>query len=147
MFLVLDPPLVCHLALDPLLICCLSLLVLKSLISLLSHLVLALVPGYAVVLLPFFLLDPALSHLGSTALKTFKPALSDEPFHRYLTSLAGFFCPFLLFGSLPNKIDCKQTFDIIFINSCLFANNHARKEVDLSFAECGCLIAVKLNQL
>ena len=40
----------------------------------------------------------------------------------------------------------KKKFDKNFINTWLLVNNHAKKEVDLSFAECKSSPAVKLNR-
>ena len=40
----------------------------------------------------------------------------------------------------------QRKFDKTFINAWLLADNHAKKEVDLSFAGCGCSSRVKLNR-
>ena len=41
----------------------------------------------------------------------------------------------------------KQSFNTVFINTCLLAGNHDLEEVDLSFASCKCPAIVKLNWL
>lgn len=76
------------------------------------------------VLLLFLVLSSTPPHLVFTTLRTLKQALSDEPLRR-LTSSIKTFRPFLPFGSLPNKTNCKRTFDTTFINSRPLANNHA----------------------
>ena len=96
-------------------------------------------------LTPLSMLGPTPPHLASTAARTFEQAFSDELLCRS-TSPAEFFCPFLPLGLLLKKTDRKRTFDTAFINSRPLASNHSRKEFDLSFAECGYSIAVKLNQ-
>ncbi len=89
---------------------------------------------------------PAPTRLTSSALRTFKQALSDEPLSRQLTSPspAEPLCPFLTLGPWPEKSDCKRPFDIAFINSHPLAGNHAAEEVDLSFGKCRCPTPVKL---
>ena len=91
-------------------------------------------------------------------LRTFKQSLSDELWPHVLTSLAK---PFCLFPALSvvnpdnnnglynptNKNKHKRGFDTAFINSRPLAGNHDQKEVDLSFAGCGCPTTVKLNRL
>ena len=93
-------------------------------------------------------LDPAPTHLTSSALKIFKQALSDKLLSCHLTSLSlvGPLGPFLTLGPLPEKNDHKRSFETTFINSCQLAGNHAAKEMDLKFGECRCLTPVKLNQ-
>lgn len=105
----------------------------------------ALVPGSLSVLLLYSVFGPASLYLASTFLKTFNRALLAELLRRSTSSKEHFY-PFLPLVLLSNKTNRKQTFDIVFINSRLFADNHAQEEIDLSFAECGCLIVVKLNQ-
>lgn len=117
----------------------------KTPTALLSRLIPAPVPRSLAVLSPLLMLGLTPPHLASTALKTFKQALSNELLRRS-TSFAESLCPFPPLGSLPNKTDRKRTFDIAFINSRPLAGNHAREEVDLSFAECGYPAAVKLNR-
>ena len=63
-------------------------------------------------------------HLASTALRTFKRALSAEALRRS-TSLAKPLCPFLPLSSLLDKTKCKRIFDTAFINSCPLADNHS----------------------
>ncbi len=93
-------------------------------------------------------LGPAPIRLTSSALRTFKQALSDQPLGRQSTSPspAKPLCPFSTLGPLSEKSDCKRPFDTTFINSRLLSGNHVAKEVDLSFGECGCLAPVKLNR-
>lgn len=98
---------------------------LETLTALSSHLVSAPVPKSPAVLLLLPVLSPVSSHLTSIALKTFKQALSNKRLRRRLTSPAKLFYLFLLFDLLPNKTDCKQTFDTTYINSRLFAGNYA----------------------
>lgn len=95
--------------------------------------------------------------LRSLSLKTFKQSLLDELQPYMSTSPAKPLCPFPALGiynldnnnSLYNPINSnklKRSFDTVFINSCLLAGNHDKKEVDLSFEECGQPNAVKFNQ-
>ena len=91
--------------------------------ALLSRLVRVPVPGSPAVLLPLPVLGPTPPHLASTAFRTFKQALSDE-FLRCSASFAESLCLFPLLGLLPNKTDCKWTFNTVFINSVLLAGNH-----------------------
>lgn len=126
--------------LSPILAC------LETLIALSSCLVPAPVLGFLAVLLLFPLLSPTPPHLASIALRTFNKTLSNE----LLCGSTTFAEPFYLFlppGLLPNKTDCKRTFDRTFINFRLLAGNHTREEIDQSFAECGCPALVKLNRL
>ena len=71
-------------------------------------------------------------------------------------SLAKPLCPFLALDALNpdnnnglynliNKNERKRGFDTAFINSRPLAGNHDPKEVDLSFADCGCSAAVQLK--
>ena len=89
-----------------------------------SRLVPAPVLGSPAVLLPFPVVGPSSLYLASTAFRTFKRALSNEPW-RCLTSPAEPFCLVLPLGLFRNKTDCKQTFDTAFINSRRLAGNHA----------------------
>lgn len=97
---------------------------------------------------PVSVLSPFLP-LRPLPLRTFKQSLSDEPRPRVSISPAKPLCPFLALGALDlynnnglynptNKNNRKRDFDIVFINSCLLANKHDQKEVDLSFTGCGC---------
>lgn len=92
--------------------------------ALLSCLVPASVPRSLAILLLFAVLGPTSPHLVSTALRTFKQALSDKPL-RGSTSPIEPFCLFLPLRFLPNKTNHKQTFDIVFINSHPLTSNHA----------------------
>lgn len=94
-----------------------------------------------------FVLGLTPTYLVSSALKTFKPVLSDEPLYRHLTSLTDPFCLFSTPGLLPMNNKRKRLFDKAFINSRLFVGNHTAKEFDLSFEECGCPALVKFNRL
>lgn len=98
-----------------------------------------------IILSPLSMLGLALPHLAFTTLKIFKQTLLDEFLHCRSTSLAKFLYFFLLFGLLSNKINYKQTFDIIFINSYPLANIYAWEKINLSFIECNCLTIIKLN--
>ncbi len=93
-------------------------------------------------------LGPAPTQLTSSALRTFKRTLSDESLGRRSTSpsLAEPLHPFPTVGPLLEKSNRKRLFDTAFINSRPLAGNHAAKEVDLSFGECGCPAPVKLNR-
>ena len=104
------------------------------------------VPRSLAVLLPLPVFSLTPPYLASTAFRTFKQALSDELL-RHSTSHIELFCPFPSLGLLLDKTNRKRTLDIAFINSRPLAGNHAWEEVDLSFAECGCLAVVKLNRL
>ena len=115
--------------------------------ALLSCFVPAPVPGFLAALLSFSVDGPGLLYLPSTALGIFKQVLSDQFLYCCSTSPVKTLCLFLPLGLLPNKTDCNQTFNIAFINSCPLASNHTWKEVDLSFAKCICLDAIKLNRL
>lgn len=91
----------------------------------------------------------ALTHLTSSDLRLFKQALLNKPLRHHSTSptslsLEG---PLHLFLILVPLSNCKRFFDIVFLNSCSLAQNHAVKELDLSFGECGCLSLAKLNWL
>ena len=97
----------------------------RSHTCLLSRSLPTIVPGSPAVLLPLLVLGLAPPHLAFTALKIFKLALSDEFLRHHLTSFAELLSPFPLLDLLPDKTDCKQTFDIAFINSCPLAGNHA----------------------
>lgn len=126
--------------LSPILAC------LETLIALSSCFVPAPVLGFPAVLLLFPLLSPTPPHLASIALRTFNKTLSNE----FLCRSTTFAEPLYLFlpsGLLPNKTDCKRTFDTAFINFRLLAGNHAREEIDQSFAEYSCLALIKLNRL
>ncbi len=100
-------------------------------------------------LLSHFILGPALTCLISSTLKIFKRALSDKPLGRQSTSLSLVEprYPFPPLGPLPEKSNCKRSFDMAFINSRPLARNHAANEADLSFGKYGCLVPVKLKQL
>lgn len=91
-------------------------------------------------------LGPVSPHLTFTTFRIFKRALSDELLRRHSTSFAELLCPFPPLGSLSDKTNGKQTFNIAFINFCPLTGNHASEEIDLSFAECDCPAGVKLNQ-
>lgn len=84
----------------------------------------ALVPRSLAILSFFTGFSLIFLYLASTALRIFKQALSDK-FLYSSTSFAEFFYPFPPLGLLSNKTDCKQTFDIAFINFCLFVGNYA----------------------
>ena len=92
-------------------------------------------------------LGSAPTWLTSSALKTFKQALSDEPLGCQSTSSSSLEppCPFPILGPLAKKSNRKRFFDTVFINSRSLAANHAIKEVDLSFEKYGCFAQVKLN--
>ena len=47
----------------------------------------------------------------------------------------------------PSSGIAESKFDKTFINTRLLADNHAEREVDFSFAVCGCSLVVKLNKL
>ena len=85
----------------------------------------------------------------SSAPKTFKRALSNEPLGRRSTNpnLPEPFCLFPILGLLLEKSNCKQFFDTIFINSHLLITNYIVKEIDLSFGKCRHFTPVKLNRL
>ena len=91
-------------------------------------------------LLSCSVLAQAPTHLPSLNQKTFNKALSDELLVYHRSTSPSFLCPFPTLCPLP-----KQSFDIAFINSRPIAENHAAKEVDLSFGECACLVPVKCN--
>ena len=86
--------------------------------------------------------------LTSSALRIFKRALSDEHLDHQSTSPSPLksFRPFSILGLMPKKSDCERPFDIAYINSRLFAANHAAKEFELSFGKCGCPAQVKFNR-
>lgn len=86
------------------------------------------------------------THLSFSSLRTFKYALSDEPLCHRSTSPTEPLYLFLTSNPLSKKSERKQPFDMIFINSRPLASNHTAKEVDLSFREYGCPVAVKLNR-
>ena len=90
----------------------------------------------------------ALTQLTSSALKIFKQTLLEEFLDHQSTSPSPLkpLCLFPIFGLLPKKNNCKQLFNMAFINSRLFATNHAAKEIDLNFGEYGCPASVKLNR-
>lgn len=67
----------------------------------------ALFLGSLAVLLPLLIFGPVSPHLGSSTLKTFKQALSNEPLHRRSISFAEFFCLFPPFNLLLDKTDYK----------------------------------------
>lgn len=117
-----------------------------TLTALLSYFIPALVSKSLAVFSFLSMFGPTPSYLAFTTLKTFKKTLLDTLL-RCSTNFVEFICLFLPLNLLPNKTDYKRTFDITFINSCPFAGNYAWKEVDLSFAEYGCLVVVKLNRL
>lgn len=81
----------------------------------------------------FFKFNLIVFYLIFSNLKTIKQTLLDKFLQRYLTSLIKFLYFILLFGLLPNQINCKQIFNIAFINFCLFTGNYILKNVDLSF--------------
>lgn len=87
-----------------------------------------------------------LTYLIFLALRIFKEALLDEFLHHSLTSLSLTkpFSPFLTLGLLSYY---KRSFKTMFLNSRPSARNHATKEVNLSFQECGSFASVKFNQL
>lgn len=106
-------------------------------------------------LLPLFVLSPPL-FLGFWLFKTFKQSLWDKLWSHVSTSSIK---PLYLFSTLGtynldnnnslynpiNNNKRKRGFNTLFINSCLLANNHNQKEINLSFVDCGCLDIVKLN--
>ena len=96
-----------------------------------------------------FILDPTLTWLTSSTLRTFKQTLSNEPLSRQSTSPSSpkslYLFPIL--SPLPKKSNCKRLFDMTFINSCPLATNYAAKEIDPNFREYGCFAPVKLNRL
>lgn len=118
----------------------------QTFIALSSCLMPALVSGSLAVLLLLSVLSLTLLHLVFTAFKIFKQALLDKSLH-CSTNFAGFFYLFPSLSLLLDKTNCKQTFNTAIINSRPLASNYARKKFNLSFAECGCLATVKLNQL
>lgn len=130
---------------------------LRSLLSFLSYSksptyllfcpMLALVLGSLAVLLLLFILSLAPFYVTSITLRILKQVLSDGRLRCYSTNLAEFLCLFPFFNLFLNKTNNKQVFNKVFINCCLFAGNHARKKIDLSFLEYGCLATFKLNQL
>lgn len=120
---------------------------LRSSTYLSSYSLFTLVPRFVAILLPFFMLGLAFPHLVFTTLKILQQVLSNKPLYCHLTSLAGFFYLFLLFGLLSNKTNYKQTYDITFMNYYLLASNYAQEEIDLSFSKYSCSTAVKLNLL
>lgn len=75
-------------------------------------------PGVLLLLLMF---GPVFPHLALTTLRKFKQALSNKFLHCYSSNFAKLLCPFPPFGLLPDKTNCKRTFNTVFINSCLFA--------------------------
>lgn len=77
-------------------------------------------------LLSRFMLSQAPICLTSSALRTFKQALSDEFLGRQLTSLSlvELFYLFPTFGPLSEKNNDKQLFDTRLINSRSLAENH-----------------------
>lgn len=97
----------------------------KTFTSLLSFLVSDLVFGSSAYLLSILVLNLALFYLASLVLKIFKETLSDKLLYCRLTSSAEFFYLFSLYSLLFDKTDCKQVFDIAFINFCLFVGNYA----------------------
>ena len=109
----------------------------------------ALLSPFVPVLLSRFVLSLALTCFISSALRTFKQALSDEHLGHQSTSPSPpkLFCLFPILDSLLKKSDCKRFFNTAFINSRPLATNHAAKEVDLSFVKCGYPASVKLNRL
>lgn len=90
---------------------------------LLSFFIIAKIFRSLVVLFLLFMLGSTLFYLAFSALKIFKQTLLNKFLHCHSTSLINFFSLYLFFGLLPNKTDCKQIFDIIFINSYFFASN------------------------
>lgn len=98
---------------------------LRSLIYLLSCSLPIPVLRSSIVLLFFLELDATPSYFAFIALKIFKQALSDKFLHWCSISPTKSFCSFLLFSLLSNKINCKQIFNIEFINTYLFAGNYA----------------------
>lgn len=99
------------------------------------------------ILLLFPMFGPVSSYITFTTLTIFKQTLLNKLLYCRSTSLAEFLCPLLLFNLLPNKTNCKWTFDSIFINSHLLSGNYAWEKVDFSFAKCGFFAAIKLNRL
>lgn len=81
--------------------------------------------------------------------RIFKQILLDEFLYCHSTRLssAELFCAFLTLDLLFEKNDCKQFFNIAFINSRPLASNYAFKEVDWSFEKYASSSSVKLNWL
>ena len=96
-----------------------------------------------------FMLAPAPTWLTSSAFKTFKQTLSDEFLGHQSTSSNPLkpLCLFLILGPLPKQNNCKQLFNLAFINSCLLPANHAVEEIDPSFKEYGYPPHGKFNRL
>ena len=120
-----------------------------SILALLSLSVLTLLSLLVLVLLSYSVFGLAPTCLTFLAFKTFKRVLLDEPLGCQSTSssLSKSLCLFPVLGPLLEKSNCKQLFDMMFINSCPLAANHAVKKVDLSFEKCKYLAPVKLNRL
>ena len=135
--------------------CCLPALAASTALSLPHH---ALASRHGISALLLLLPVLGLSFpFGSSTLRIFKQSLSHEPWSYVSASLAKLFCPFPALGAYnpdnnnslhksTNSNKLKQDFDILFINSCPLAGNYDQKEVNLSFASCGCLDAVKFNR-
>lgn len=113
----------------------------------LSHPVLVLSSFYISILLSYFMLGPAPTHLKFSILQIFKKALSNEHWNRCSTSPSSVepLHLFLTLGLLPEKNDCKQSFDMAFINSCSLVENYAAKEMDQSFENSGYFLLIRLN--
>lgn len=112
------------------------------------------IPALSSLCMPTFLScsvpGPAPTYLISSALRILKWALSNEPLvrrHSISPSSTKLLCLFPILDPLSKKTDQKQPFDITFINSCLFAGNHAVKEVNLTFGKCIYSAPVKLKRL
>lgn len=99
-----------------------------------------------VILLSLPILSLTSSYLASIDFKTVKWALLDKPLH-YSTTFVELLYLFPPLNLLPDKTDCKQTFDIAFINSRLLADNYTWEKLDLNFAKYSCPTAIKLNRL
>ncbi len=110
--------------------------------------VLALSPLILALLLRF-VLGLALTRLIFSGLKTFKQAFSDKFLGRQSTSPSSVepHCLVPTLDPLSEKSDCKRIYDTAFVNSRPLVENHATKEVDLSFGEFRCSALVKLNDL
>lgn len=95
------------------------------------------------------ILDPALTYLISLVVKRFKLVLSDKSLCCCSTSpnLIEPFYPFPTLVLLFEKNNCKQLFDMVFINSHSLNGNYTAKELDLSFREYKYSIPIKLNRL
>ena len=109
----------------------------------------ALLSLFVPALLFCFIFSLTLTHLTSSALRTFKQTLSDGPLGRQSISSSPPepLCLFPILGLLAKKSNHQQLFDTAFINSRPLAVNYIIQEINLNFKEYGCLTSVKLNQL